>query len=121
MKYFIYDPQDTTYFYDTKEDFEKAISDFDFLGKYCDDGWSKEVENVMAGKLDDGVSYDEDTEDEYDFYYSNATYFATKTNVRSRPNDVDENGYSPSSDDWWGVGFDYICDYEFKEPNNDKR
>lgn len=114
MKYFIHDPEDQTFFYKTEKDWEDAMMGFDFLGKYCDDGWSEEVENVIAGLIPIGIERSVDDEiDEYDFYYGWATHIATRSNERQRPDDVDEDGYSLSTGDWWSEDWDFICSYVF--------
>ncbi len=121
MLYFIHEPiDDTTIFFKTSEQFLDAIAEFDFLGKYCDDGWSSEVENVIAGAIPDGVVRCSDEksqkwQDEYDFLAAHATHIATATNERSRPDedDINEDGIGPDGT-YWGE-YEYICSYHFAD------
>jgi hypothetical protein len=118
MKYFIHDPEDGTHFFDTQLDFEKAMSEFDFMGRYCEDGWSCDVENVIAGCIPDGIKRVEDEssddwEDDFDFYHKFKTHSAQKINERKRPDNLDEDDLDEDGTNWGE--WDYICDYVFLE------
>lgn len=118
LKYFIHDPNNDTDFYTDKAVWEKAMQEFDAVGAYCDDGWSEDVVNVIAGIIPAGISRCEDEEsddfeEEWDYYRRHATHRMTECNRRDRPDDVDENGDSESTGDTWLGDWDYICDYQF--------
>lgn len=36
---------------------------------------------------------------------------ATEVDRVDRPNDLDEDGFSLSTGDWWDNGYDYMCNY----------
>lgn len=117
-KYFIYDPNTTPEFFKSEAELHQAMEDYDLKQNYLDDGWSEEVENVIAGFIPDGhVRNDDeesdDWEDEYDFYQRHATHRAMKCDERSRPDKVDEDGYDDDGT-YWG-DWDEICNYEFQE------
>lgn len=118
MRFFIHDPEYChTEFHATQPDLEKAMDDYDLLGNHCDDGWSEAVENVIAGFIPDGVTRvddeeSDDWEDEYDFYSRHATHQATMFDEKKRPDNIDEDGYSPDGE-YWGE-WDYRCNYRFE-------
>lgn len=121
MSFFIHDPQDQTFYYKTIAELDQAMNDFDFLGKYCDDGWSEEVENVIAGYIPDGLKRiddeeSDDWEEEYDFFRQHATHIATMIDKRSRPDDL-EDGDTDEEGTYWGE-YDYICNYAFLPVNS---
>ncbi|MCF0055498.1 hypothetical protein [Dyadobacter sp. CY356] len=122
MIYYIFEPEwqspknPTTF--ETKEQWLKAIEDFDFLGQYCDDGWSEEVWNVTAGILPEGVKpYDEDyflslPEDEYldysEFYDKYATHEVKEYLIQEIVDGIGvEDGCSYPD-------YDRICGYSFE-------
>lgn len=116
--YYIYQPDwNGVTEYKTKQEWLQAIKDFDFLGQYCDDGWSEEVINVTAGISpyiwDEGKH--ESIIDECDFYDNHATYEVVKVNERQKPpdNELDENEEDEHGI-YWGE-FDFMCSYEFQE------
>lgn len=120
-QYFIHDPEHGTYFYDTPAALNKAMDDYDFLGKFCDDGWSEMVENVCAGFIPAGVVCNDDEDDESgwedkdDFYDRHATHTAQKYEIQKRPDDVGDDGYSPSDPGtYWGEYIE-ICGYSFQK------
>lgn len=125
-RFFIYDPQDKLFLYDDRLSWEKAMSDFDFLGKYCDDGWDEHVLNVVAGILPSGVlSYDEGYYnnmpddlymDEDEFYESYATHQVKEYLIE----EIDEKGYGVETKEYrCNPGyFDRIVGYSFSEKIN---
>lgn len=118
--HFIHDPEYNTYFFDTPEQWKSAMHDYDFLEKYCDDGWSESVENVIAGIIPAGVLRNDDEEsddweEEYDFYRRHATHAAEQHNRTERPDDI-ENYHSQSTGEYWG-DWDYRCEYKFEVIN----
>lgn len=112
-RYFIHEPCWKTSFFATEAEWRKAMDDFDFLGGYCDDGWSEEVNNVVAGIVPEGSKRLDEDEDDDDFFERHATHRATKCDVHERPDDVDDDGYSPSQETYWYGDWDFICSYEF--------
>ena len=134
MIYYIYRP-DTHYkpeTFKTKDEWLNAIKEFDFLGNYCDDYWSEEVENVTAGILPDGVDiYNEDyflelPEDQYldhhEFYEKYATHEVVMINKKSKPefdNESDEEKWKEDLLGNHGIDWDdnwtHYCDYTFQE------
>lgn len=118
MRYFIHDPENNTWFYPDKASWEKAMADYDPKETYCDDGWSEDVESVIAGIIPSGIDRCDDQssdqyEDEYDFYNKYSTHKMAQCNVIHKPDDLDEDDFSPSLGDHWNNCFDYICDYAF--------
>lgn len=106
--------------FENKEAWESGIEKYDHQGIFCDDGWSKEVENVIAGvapyKWVEEKHFDEI--DEYDFYLKHATHTSEKVNERQRPDDVDEEGWSETDETHWG-DWEYICGYDFVRKGKD--
>lgn len=106
--------------YSTKAEWLDAIKNYDFLGRFCDDGWGDEVWNVVAGIApsewsEDMFESDENYPEEQDFYEKYATHGVEKILIQERPDEteIDEDGYDDEGT-YWG---DYIeiCDFAFKE------
>lgn len=122
MSYFIYDPWETKpELFESEEAFIEAVNNYDFYGRYCEDGWSEEVLNVVAGFIPEGVKRNDDEEsesweDESDFYDRYATHHVVETGKEEKPADLDEDGYSVSYGGEWPhpKEYDYICDYKFE-------
>jgi hypothetical protein len=88
FRFFIYDPEGHGFLYfRTAEDRDTAAPDV--IRDYCDDGWSEEVESVIAGEI---------------------THTCQKTNVEQRPEVVDEEGYDGEGN-YWAEEWDFKCDY----------
>lgn len=88
FRFFIYDPEGHGFLYfRTAEDRDTAAPDV--IRDYCDDGWSEEVECVIAGEI---------------------THTCKKTNVEQRPEVVDEDGYDGEGN-YWAEEWDCKCDY----------
>lgn len=43
-----------------------------------------------------------------------AVYEATEIILQNKPDDLDEDGYSKSTGDWWNDAFDYLSDYKMQ-------
>lgn len=119
MIYFIYDPQDSVMTYRSEAEFIQAMSDFDFMGRYCDDGWSPEVENVIAGYAPLAWQGESNSHasfvEECDYYATYQTHTATMFDKVGRPDDaeLDQDGQCENGL-YWGE-FDYVCNYRFEK------
>src|SRR5688572_25322100 len=117
MPYFLFDPHDKLHLFQQEEEWNHAVNTYDFLGNYCDDGWSEEVENLIAGYVPDEIKmpdFFEDDIDESDWLEPYITHSAQQCDVKRRPDDLDEDNYSPSEADYWPWDFDYVCNYKFQ-------
>lgn len=95
----------------TKADWDSARDSFDFHASFCGDGtWESEVDNCFAGKCPADFVPGEDLFNELRPFI---THYAQKINVRQRPHDLDEDGFSPSTGDHWEEDWSYMCDYAF--------
>lgn len=43
---------------------------------------------------------------------------ATEVDRVNRPDDVDEDGFSESDGEWWGHGYEYMCNYRVEPVSN---
>lgn len=92
-RFFFYDQEgDGFLYFSTTEERDAAAAEA--IELYCDDGWSEEVENVVAGEI---------------------THAATKCNVRTRPKpeDLDDEGFDKDGNSW-PPEWDEICSYELR-------
>jgi len=116
--YYIYDAHwDGVTKFKTKDEWLKAIEDYDFFSKFYDDGWSEEVEYLVAGLAPyEWEDKHEDEIDVCDFYHKHATYITDKINEESRPDELDEDECDENGT-YWGV-WEYRCDYTFVKKQN---
>ena len=116
MQFFIHDPEEyQTQFFKTSEEWQTALNSYDFLGKYCEDGWSEGVTAVIAGIITDRKKYNPDHDEEYDFYLKHATHSPQQCHLRECPNDTElDEDMRDSEGTYWG-DWDYICDYTFQK------
>ena len=102
-----------TYECKNQESLLKNIEDYDFLGNWCDDGWSPDVEHIVAGvapyKCVEEKHLGKIEED--DFYNKHATHITEKIDERKRPDNLREDDYEDDGTHWGD--FDYICNYTF--------
>jgi hypothetical protein len=105
--YFIYTADHNLVdFYRTKEEFGKALEAFDFLGLFHDDGWDDEVRNCFAGHITGNFKLNNDNlSDDLEPY---KTHHVVEIDRIEQPDDIDENGFSPSQQRYWGE-WSYIC------------
>ena len=68
------------------------------------DEWSMEVADIRVYRAP--VWCDDPCEDEAPIVAR-----AREVDIVRRPDDVDEDGFSEDSGDWWGHGYDYTCNY----------
>lgn len=90
FRFFIFDPEgDGFCYFKSKEDRDAAASGV--IQGYLDDGWSEEVERVVAGEV---------------------THTCQQTNVEHRPSEdqIDEEGCDGEGN-YWG-DYEYRCNYE---------
>jgi hypothetical protein len=87
--YFVYDPEgEGMSYFETIEARDKFASEC--IEKYlCSDGWSEEVDNVVAGVV---------------------THRAQQTNREDRPDELDEEGCDGEGV-YWELDIDYMCNY----------
>ena len=117
MRYFINEPDYGLTWFKTEPEWIEAVEGFDFLGGYCDDGWSEGVENITAGAIPNNIAAynpdanEEEWEEEDEYYDRYAVYEAKMVNETKRPDNVGEDGYSPDGE-YWGE-FQYRCSYAF--------
>lgn len=90
--FFLYDPEgEGMTFYATAEERDAAAKEV--INLFLDgDGWSPEVENVVAGEL---------------------TLFATEVDRVGRPSDLDEDGNDVNGD-YWPPDCEWLCRYEMR-------
>ncbi len=117
MIYFIHDPENGTKFFENKLMFLRGLRDYDLQELYCDERWSIEVENVIAGKMHGKPPngfFERNELDEYDYYSAFATHRATENILKNRP-DIEKLDDEGRCEDgvYWGE-FDYISDYSFE-------
>jgi len=87
--FFIFDPDDSSMsFYATAEERDREVSGV--IDNYLDDCWDEMVTQVVAGVI---------------------THRAQMVNRVERPDDVDEDGWSPDGD-YWNDDWDYKCGYK---------
>lgn len=113
-KFFIFAPgySGGLTWFETLPDWHSAVQSFDFSAVYCGDGvWEAEVENCFAGRCPAHLVFDDD--DLFDTLRPYAAYVSRQINRRERPDDLDEDGFSPSTGDHWEEDWNYICDYCF--------
>lgn len=114
MKYFIYEEGNMTHWYNDMAAWETAVKDFDFLGKFCDEYWSSDVDHCIAGIVPPEFVLDPDS-DEYDQLYPFMTHRSAETDRVERPdeNEIGEDGMDKEGR-YWGECL-YICHYHFVE------
>lgn len=88
FRFFIYDPDGNGFLYFRSAEDRDAASD-EVIRNYLDDGWSEEVENVVAGEI---------------------THTCEKINVVQRPDVIDDDGLDEGGD-YWAEEWDCKCDY----------
>lgn len=111
MKYFIYEEEWGIHWYAEKAAWEKAVDEFDFLGKFGDDGWSESVENCIAGIIPDGFKIDDDM-DENDQLEPYALFTTEECDREARPEDIGDDGCSKLTGEYWGE-WNFRCNYSF--------
>lgn len=115
MKYFIFEPafERKPVFFATKEEWQKVIDDFDPYANYHDDGWSEEINSVMAGTVPDDWKYDEEVFDNIqDALEPHQTHNIKMIDKEEKPADLDEDWYSASTGEHWHEEWSYRCNYE---------
>lgn len=110
--FFIYEENWGAHFYDSAEEWKKAVDAFDFSGKFLDDGWDDSVENCFAGQVPEGFKIDKD-EDLADQLEPHTLYVAEQCDRQENPNDLDEEGLSQSTGEYWDPEWNYKCNYHF--------
>ena len=92
-KYFVNCPDCGFSTFDTEENRDKAAHDC--IQHHLDEGWSEEVDQVVAGVI---------------------TSTATQTDLIKRPPDseIDDEGLDGDGNDW-GLGFEFTCNYKMIE------
>lgn len=121
MIYYIYEPEyDGLTVFETEKEWLEAIDNYDFLGKFCDDGWSEYVWNVTAGKAPKEWCEDDYNDDNYieesEYYKQHATHIVDEFLISERPADekINEEGFGIEDGHYWG-DFVKICGYTFVE------
>lgn len=113
-RYFIYSAEEV-FWYETERDWKKAVAEYDWLGRHCDDGWDNDVDHVMAGIVPEGfkLSPEDDTHDRLKEY---ATHTAEQIDLMARPpeNEIDEDGLDKEGR-YWGADWGWHCHYTFVE------
>lgn len=116
MRYFILEPQyDGVTWFDTEKTWLKEIENYDFMARFCDDGWSPEVNNVIAGILSDDIELpeNENTYDTEEILEKHATHEVEEIHIKDRPPETELNEDTMDKDGvYWGE-FSHLCDYKF--------
>jgi hypothetical protein len=105
MAYYLYDPGDDDFRrYETTDAAMRAGRELiDIYRDQCDPEWPEYVEGIAI--------YESDNPDEP--HKGKMVARSVTCDVVSRPDDVDENGYSPSTDKWFNE-VDFWCDYRME-------
>ena len=101
-RYWLYDPIECKYsFFDDKDDRDADVESIIEECKNEDDGlWSDD----MIDSIEIGVS--------------EITHKVVQINVKTRPDNLDEDGYDEDGF-YWSSDYDYICDYEMQKIKED--
>jgi hypothetical protein len=113
FKYFIYTADIRTEWFTSYDEWAAAVNKFDFYTNFCDDAWSDEVHNCLAGEVPPDFNLDAEG-DEYDQLKPYATHAPEQFDRVERPpeDQLDGEGCDKQGT-YWQEGWSYTCSYHF--------